>query len=182
MRSLAALLSSVGLFGAAAHASAQKYWLLLQNDNQTWCGYTDMTDFRSESAKTMPSEVAVVTFSSGRMTEVTVQSEPESADWVVVDTYRPSNGDVRLRRVMRLVGPNLQIVREATIHAGKAENWREVSVTTLDGGRQAQLKRPSDTIELAEVSVETDLSRAPFMGVVSKMRASSARQLCKIGG
>jgi hypothetical protein len=56
---------------------------------------------------------------SGKLTEVTDQVEPESGDWIVIDKYTPSNNEVHLRRANLLTQENLEVIQSAVIRAGK---------------------------------------------------------------
>ena len=140
-----------------------------------WCGYSDMAEFQSEASKLKPTESARVTYSSGRLAEVTYQIEPESADWVVVDKYTPSDNEVVLRRANLLAQENLEVIQDAIIRGGKAEPLRTTKVTTLQG---KEVEGPRK-IDFPDVPVRTSLSKIPFMLVVAEMRNRSLPKLCK---
>jgi hypothetical protein len=89
---------------ASAQASSKSYWFLSKDDGRTWCGYSDMTEFESEADNLKPNESARVTYSSGKLTELTYQVESESGDWIVIDTYTPLHNEMLLRRANLLTG------------------------------------------------------------------------------
>lgn len=158
-----------------APALSKSYWLLARNDDHTWCGYSNPAEFKSDAAKLRPGESARVTYSSGKLTEITYQVEPDSADWIVIDKYTESGNELRLRRANLLAQQNLEIIEETTISDGKGKPFSLVRVTTLDG-RKAQAP---PKLDLPSVPVRTTLSSMPFIEVLSEMRSRSMAKLCK---
>jgi hypothetical protein len=154
--------------------SEQSYWLLARDDGHTWCGYKNMSEFTSDVNKQMPTQSARVTYLAGQPTEFTYQVAPESGDWVVVDRYTLSKDGMILRRANLLAQKNLQIVQETTIHDGKIEPFRVITVTTLDGK-----KTDSSNTDLPAVSVRTRLSEIPFVAVTTEMQSRFIAKLCK---
>ena len=175
MRSVAAVLVfAVVSLSASAQAGSKSYWLLSRDDGHIWCGYSDMTDFKSEADKLKPTKSARVTYASGKLAELTYQVEPESGDWIVIDKYTPSANKVVLRRANLLTQENLQVIQSAVIRGGKAEPFRVVSVTTLDGK-----KTKASNIDFPDVPIRTSLARISFMAVVAEMRSRSISKACK---
>lgn len=175
MRLVAAVLVFAAVSSSAsAQASSKSYWLLSRDSGHTWCGYSDMTDFKSEADKLKPTESAIVTYSSGKLTELTYQVEPESGDWIVVDKYTPSDNKVFLRRANLLTQENLQVIQSAVIRDGNAEPLRVVSVTTLEGK-----KTKASNVDFPNVPVRTTLARISFMAVVAEMRSQSISKVCR---
>lgn len=162
-------------FGTPAQMSRQ-YWLLLKGDGRTWCGYTDNAEFMSDVKNLGPTETARATYTSGVVSEATYQVEPESGDWVVVDKYTPSSGGLVLRRANLLTQENLQIIEEATIHAGKAGSFRTLSTTTLDGKKP---QAPDPSIDLPTVPIRTSFADMPYVTVAAEMQKQSVSKLCK---
>lgn len=166
------------MIGLAASSDAQTvpevYSVLLENDGHTWCAYRDSTEFQAEAANLKPAESARITYSVDKLIELTYQVEAESGDWIVVDTYTPTNGGAVVRRANLFAQEHLQVIQEAVIRGDQAELFRVVSVNTLDG-EKAELP----TIDFPEVAVRTQLSAAPFVRVVTEMRSRSLRKLCK---
>jgi hypothetical protein len=160
--------------GASAQVTSVSYQLLLNSEGHTWCGYTDTAAFTSDIKKLDPTESARVTYSAGKLIEVTYQFAPESGDWVVVDKYTPSNDGLILRRANLLTQDNLQVIEETSIRRGKLEPFRVVSTTTLDGK-----KAEASPIDLPRVSVKTNFSEMPFWSVVAEMRRRAIPKLCK---
>ncbi len=161
----------------AAQTVSKSYWLLDRDSDHTWCGYTKQSEFKADVARLQPSETVRVTYSSGRLAEVTVQIEPESGDWVTVDQYTPSGNEILLRRANLLVQPQLEVIETTTIRGGKWNPFRIVHVETL-AGKKAQA--PSDLADyMPGVPVITDLSSPRFMRIVTEMRRRSVAKLCK---
>jgi hypothetical protein len=169
----------VGVLAAACSAAQppleKSYSGFLKNDGNIWCVYEDMAEFESEAAVVVPTTSARVSFVSGVLTELTYQTQPESADWVVVDKYVPSSGDVLLRRANLLASPQLIIMQEARVDDGTVSTFRITSVTTLDG---IERELPP-TVDFPVVPVIRDLMAIPFMRVVGEIRRDSVGTLCK---
>lgn len=176
MRLVVAVLAAAAMSSSvSAQTSARSYWLLSKDDGHVWCGYSDSQEFKSEADKLKPTESARVTYSSGKLTELTYQVEPESGDWIVVDKYTPSDNDLLLRRANLLAQQNLQVIQSVVIRGGKAGPLHVVSVSTLQGEKA---EAPSN-IDFPDVPVRTSLSSVPFMTVVAEMRSRSMPKLCK---
>jgi hypothetical protein len=157
---------------------SESYSVLLKEDSQAWCAYNKLAEFKSEVVKMKPLESAHITYSSGKLTELTYQIEAESGDWIVIDTYTSADDGMFLRRVNLLAQGNLRIVQEADIHRARVDSFRLTDVSTL-GGKEVKL--PPDT-DFPEVPVVTDLSTIPFVNIVTKMRKRSVEKLCeKVG-
>jgi hypothetical protein len=152
----------------------ESYSVLLKDDGQTWCAYKNPTEFQAEATNLKPTESARITYSANKLMELTYQVEAESGDWIVIDKYTPTDGGAVLRRANLLAQEGLQVIQEAVIRGDKADPFRVVSVSTLDG-KKAELP----TIDFPEVSIRTNLSAAPFVRVVTEMRSQSVGKLCK---
>jgi hypothetical protein len=176
MRRRALLILLVGFFhGAQAAAASHQYWLLSKEQGRTWCAYADMRQFQTDFDNAMPSEVATVTYSANKLATVTYQVQPQSADWLLIDTYSVSGDRVHLQRLMRLAQENLQVIQATDIRGGKAEPFRVVKVTTLYGDK-AELPA---AVNLPQLPIQTELSRMPFMPIIAQIRESSAARLCR---
>jgi hypothetical protein len=171
---LAIVSSAVG-----AQTVSKTYWLLEKDADGSWCGYTKQSEFKIDVAKLQPSETVRVTYSSGRLAEVTVQIEAESGDWVTVDQYTPSGNEILLRRANLLVQPSLEVIQATTIRGGKRQPFHIVQVQTLDGKKAQAPSNLGDYLPTPSVPVITDLSRTPFMRIVLEMRRRSVDKLCK---
>lgn len=178
MRLTAAVIAFAAVsLSASAQGSPKSYWLLLTpRAGHVWCGFSDTTAFEAEASKLMPTESARVTYSSGKLTEVTDQVEPESGDWIVIDKYTPSNNEVHLRRANLLTQENLEVIQSAVIRAGKVGPFRVVGVTTLEG-KKATIS--SMDFYFPDVPVRTSMARIPFMAIVTEMRSRSISKVCK---
>jgi len=159
---------------SAAQPASESFNLLLKGDGHTWCAYKDPADFKADAASLKPTDSARITYQAGTLAELTYQVEAESGDWIVIDKYTPSNGDILLRRANLMAQQNLQIIQETTVHDGKAGPFRVVSVTTLDG-KKAELSN----VDFPGVPVKTDLLSQPFVQVVADMRTRTLTKLCK---
>jgi hypothetical protein len=160
---------------AVAQSLANSYSALLKDDGHTWCAFKDSAEFSAEAAKLKPAESVRVTYSADRLMEVTLQTEAESGDWIVVDKYTPSKSDAILRRANLMAQENLQVIQETTIHGAKADPFHVVSVTTLDG-KKAEL---SSQLDFPDVPVRTNLLTMPSVKLVTEMRSMSLTRLCK---
>jgi len=139
-----------------------------------WCGYTDTTVFKSEANTLKPTESSRVTYSFGKLTELTYQVEPESGDWIVIDKYTPSANEVLLRRANLLTQENLQVIQSTVFRDGNVEPLHVVSVTTLDGQ-----KTKASNIDFPNVPVKTSLTGIPFMAIVAEMQRRPTAKVCK---
>lgn len=174
------LLLAFAVTSLVARASAQSdsptYWLLQQNDGNTWCGYRDSTAYMADAARLQPEATVKAVYASGRLVEVTDVVEAESGDWMVIDQYTPSDTGVRLLRRYRFTQADREIDKETVIRHGQAQPFRIVDVTTL-----ARKKAPLDTtyIDFPEVPVERNLSTTPYVVVIDQMRKSSLQRICR---
>jgi hypothetical protein len=175
MRLPAACLALALSCAVCAQAGAKSYWLLPTGEGQVWCGYSRVSDFTAEAARVKPDESARVRYAANRLVELTYQVEPQSADWVVIDSYELAAREPTLRRVNLLTQQNLKITEDAAIDAGTPGPFHIVSVTRLDG-RSAQA--PPD-LDLPSVPVRADLGKMPFMAIVAEMRKRPAARLCR---
>ena len=153
---------------------SESYSLLLKDDRQTWCAYSDEANFQAEVTNLKPIESARITYTADLLVELTYQVEAESGDWIVVDKYTPTDVGSVLRRANLLAQDNLQVIQEGVISGGIVGPFRVVSVSTLDG-QKAELTN----VDFPEVAVKTDLSATPFIQIVSEMRDRSLGKLCK---
>ena len=164
------------LMAMSCAASAQTYWLMAQDGGHTWCGYANAVEFTTDAERLKPVDSVKVTYSADKLAEFIYQLEPESGDWIVVDTYTPSGDAMILRRTNLLTRESLQIVQETSIRAGKAEPFRVVGTQAL-GGKASKAFSDGD---LPAVKVITTLSDQPFLAVAADMRKQSLPKLCKM--
>lgn len=157
-----------------AQSTSTSYWLLLQNDSRTWCGYSDSSAFRMVADTVRPTESARVTFSAGALTELTYQATPESGDWIVVDRYTPAKSGLKLRRAYLLTQENRKIIREATIDGRQLPHFHTMSVTTLDGR-----KTTISSVDYPDIPVRNQLSKFDFMPLAEQMKTGSQRSICQ---
>lgn len=150
------------------------YWLLAQEDGQSWCGYSSAAAFKSAVAGQKRSENAEVTYFAGDVVDLTHQVSAENGDWVVFEKYTYVGGKLTLRRTNLLVQQNLEVIQETTIRGSKAEPFRIVSAATLDGK-----KASGENVDYPAVPVQTNLKDFPFLKVSKKMDASSTPVLCE---
>lgn len=153
---------------------SESYSLLLKDDGQTWCAYSNKAEFQAEATNLKPTESARITYFAGKLTELTYQVEAESGDWIVVDKYTLMDIGTVLRRENLLAQENLQVIQEAVIRGDIVGSFRVVSVSTLDGK-----KTELSNVDFPEVAVKANLSATPFIRVVGEMRDRSLGKLCK---
>ena len=171
---IAAVVALGSVVCLAAQPTSESFNVLLKDDGHTWCAYKNQDEFKADAAALKPTESVRITYQASAITELTYQVDAESGDWIVIDKYTPSNGDLLLKRANLMVQPNLQIIQEATIHDGKASAFRVVSVTTLDG-KKAELSN----VDFPAIPQITDLVVQPFVRVVAEMRSRAVAKLCK---
>jgi hypothetical protein len=170
------------MIGLATCSNAQtvsvleSYSVLLKDDGQTWCAYRNAEEFQMDAANLKPTESARITYSAGKLSELTYQVEAESGDWIVVDKYTPVEGGATLRRANLLAQEKLQVIQETVIHGGKAEPFHVVNVSALDTGKKVDLP-PS--VDFPEIGISTNLEATPFVQVVREMRNRSLGKICK---
>lgn len=160
---------------ASAQGFARSYWLVADNPRHEWCGYTDPTGFQAEAAKLKSTQSAIVTYTLGKLTELTHQVGAEDGSWIVIDRYTPSGGTLLLQRTSMLSAQNLKVVQNASIRGDQAEPLRTVTVTTLQG----QPASAPANLALPAVAVMTDPYSAPYMLLVTQMRHESIPTLCR---
>ncbi|MGH8258911.1 MAG: hypothetical protein ACREUG_04400, partial [Steroidobacteraceae bacterium] len=141
----------------------------------TWCGYSSFAEFAAEARRVKPTESSRVTYSSDDLVKLTYQVAPESGDWVVIDRYTVSNGEVSLRRENLLTQRNLDVIEDTTVQGGKLRPFRVVRVSTLDGRTAEAPPR----LALPRVPVVSNPSEMVFMRVVAEMRSRPIASLCK---
>jgi hypothetical protein len=171
---IAAVVALGSVVCSTAQPTTESFNVLLKDDGHTWCAYKNQDEFRADAAALKPTESVRITYEASAITELTHQVDAESGDWIVIDKYTPSNGDLLLKRANLMVQPNLQIIQEATIHDGKAGAFRVVSVTTLDG-KKAELSN----VDFPTIPQITDLVVQPFVRVVTELRSRTVAKLCK---
>ena len=175
MRKLLGVVIALGTVAcSAAQPTSESFNVLLKDDGHTWCAYKSQDEFKADAAILKPTDSVRITYRANVLAEITYQVEAESGDWIVIDKYTPSNGDVLVRRASLMAQDNLQIIQEATIHGGKAGAFHVVNVTTLDG-KKAELSN----VDFPAVPVKTDLAGQPFVRVVDEMRSRAVAKLCK---
>ncbi len=174
MRLLVIILLAGETACADAQARPESYSLLLREDGHTWCAFINPAEFKSEATKLKPTESVRITYSSNKLIELTYQTEAESGDWIVIDKYTPSNGEILLRRANLMTQGNLQVIQEAVVHGGKVDPFRLVSVTTLDGKKA----EPSN-VDFPSVQVRSNLRTTPFVKTVAELRSRSMGKLCR---
>lgn len=174
---LVTVLAVLALMSSAVSAEpvSLSIWVLSKDNGQTWCAYKAMNDFTSEVNTLRPTESIRVNYSSGKISDFTYQVEAESGDWIVVDKYTPSPKGMILRRANLLAQQNIQIIEETTILGGKAQPFRIINATTLDGKAKAN---PSN-IDLPAVPVLANISRLPFLQVADEIQRRSVEKLCR---
>ena len=150
------------------------YWLLAQEDGQSWCGFSDPEAFRRAIAIQKRSENAEATYYAGDVVDLTHQVSADNGDWVVIEKYAYAGGKLTLRRTNLLVLQNLEVIQETTIRGSTAEPFRIVSAATLDGK-----KATGENAAYPEVPVRTSLKDFAFLNVSKKMDASSTSVLCE---
>lgn len=175
MRKLISVAIVVGFVACStAQPASESFAVLLRDDGHTWCAYKNLDEFNVEAAALKPTDSVRITYQANALAELTYQIEAESGDWIVIDKYTPSNGDLHLRRAILLAQEDLQIIQESVIHEGKVGAFRTVGVTTLNG-KKAKLSN----VDLPAVPAKPDLLLQPFVQVVTDMRSRALAKLCK---
>jgi len=177
------IIAAMVLAGASACAVAQpgteSFSALLKDDGHTWCAYKNPAEFKADATTIKPTDSVRVTYEAGTLSELTYQVEAESGDWIVIDKYIRSKGDLLLRRASLLAQENLQIIQEAVIREGHAVTFRTVNVTTLDGKKAELSNVELSNLELPTVPVITNLMTQPSVQTVAELRNLAIGKLCK---
>lgn len=176
MRRIALL---IGMSLATSIASAQNfsrsYWLVADDQRHEWCAYSDPSAFQEAAARLKATQSAIVTYTLGKLTELTQQAVADNGNWIIIDHYTPAHGDVLLQRTDMLSRQNLRVVQTTSIHGNQAAPLRTVEFTTLQG----QPAKPPATLTLPAAAVMLDLNSAPYMLLVTQMRHESIPTLCR---
>jgi hypothetical protein len=90
---------------SAAQPTSVSFNVLLKDDGHTWCAYKNQDEFKADAAALKPTESVRITYQATAITELTYQVDAESGDWIVIDTYTPSNGALHLKRANLMVQP-----------------------------------------------------------------------------
>jgi hypothetical protein len=169
-----ALLIAASLSCASEPNASKSYFLYVEDDGRTWCGFSNQTDFAAAVKDSTPTESAQVTYASDGLVEVMYQATPESGDWIVVDKYTQTKGQVLLRRATLLTQRGLWVIQKTTIVGGSVAPFRVLSISTLTGKPTT-----ASDLDLPEVVVREKLSSFPFMALVKDMRDQSASKVCR---
>lgn len=176
MRRIALLIGmSLATSIASAQNFARSYWLVADDQRHEWCGYSDPSAFQATAARLKATQSAIVTYTLGRLTELTQQRVSDDGNWIIIDRYTPSHGAVLLQRTNMLSRQNLRVVQTASIHGSQVAPLRTVDVTTMQG----QPASPPANLALPAVAVMLDLNSAPYMLLVTQMRHESIPTLCR---
>jgi hypothetical protein len=167
-------LGMVSCFGAQKNNEPETYFLLLRNEDFSWCGYANFDEFQYYVSSYKPLESAVVKFDENKIVEIIYQVDAESGDWVVIDKYIPSSDGAVLRRENLFSQENLRVVQEVVIHQGVVGQFHVIEVTKLDGNA---VELP--VVDFPEVAVTANFEELPFMHVINDMRNNSIVTLCK---
>lgn len=160
---------------ASAQGFARSYWLVADSEHHQWCGYTDPTAFQAAAVKFRATESAIVTYTLGKLNELTHQIGAADGAWIVIDRYTPAGGALQLQRTSMLAAQNLKVEQQASVHGAQVPPLRTVAVMTLQG----QPASAPANLALPSVAVMTNLDSAPYMLLVTQMRHESNPSLCR---
>lgn len=151
-----ALLSFGYLFGQVSSRVPSDYKLYAlhsSSDDEQWCAYRDLDNFKAEVQKHRASDVATLTFSGGAVTSLYINSVDETGDWGMDETYRvDGKGDpVALTRTIR--------VRDGQID----ESWL---IKNGKAVKQPSLRTAPKLEFVPKLPVITDLRVFPFWALV----------------
>ena len=173
---LAMMLAAELSAGVQRHKSSESYSMFLKSDNRTWCGFANVIAFRAATDKAKPTDSARVTYSSGKLTELTYQIEADSGDWIVIDKYTPDINKLSLRRAVLYFQDNVSVVEDAIIIPGIKPEFHIVEVTTLDG----KLTTVKPDLDYPDVEPKSSLSEFPFIELARLIRSRSAKMVCRM--
>jgi hypothetical protein len=174
------LMGLLALSGRAAGGAddAVTYWLFASYEGDHWCGYGDETRFKKDATEstTPVVETARVTYEGGRLAQLVYRITTESGDWILVDELTPDGDDVKVRRTTTFDEGPYTVVKETTIHGGKAGKLIVTSITGPDGmpaqaGADVDVNYPPHKV--------LTVKKMPFMPLVTEMRAQSIAYLCR---
>lgn len=174
MKLISGLLLAAFLSNAAAGASpSRSYWFLLNNDQKTWCGYSNEQKFQAQAARVKPLESARITLVSGAPREITYQVQPESGDWVIADKYSFSPGSIKLKRATIFAQTGTQVFQDSEIRSGKASPLKTVSVKNLNGAAAS-----AKDLDYPDLPMKKAAAEFPFLGLAKAMSKKSIPALC----
>lgn len=179
MRRIALLIGMGFATSMASIASAQgfsrSYWIVADAQRHEWCGYSDPSAYQVAATRLKATQSAIVTYTLGKLTELTQQQVGDNGSWIIIDRYTPSKGAVLLQRTNMLSRQNLRVVQTSSIRGGQAAPLRTVEVTTMQG----QPATPPANLALPEAAVMVDLNSAPYLLLVKQMRHEDIPTLCR---
>jgi hypothetical protein len=174
------LMGLLALSGPAPGSAddAVTYWLFASYEGDHWCGYTDEGRFRKDAAESTGPvvETVRVSYEGGRLARLLYRVTTESGDWVLVDELTPEGDDVKVRRTTTFDEGPYTVVKETTIHGGKAGKLVVTRITGPDGmpaqpGADVDVNYPPRKVLAVE--------KMPFMPLLTQMRTQSIAYLCR---
>lgn len=151
----------------------QSYSFLLDENAHTWCGYASEKKFQERAAQVQPEESARVVYKAGRLSEITYETQSESGDWIVIDTYHLSLQRITLRRVVTFAQGGIQVVQEGVVTKGRSTHLSLVSAKAPDGSTVKVTN-----IDLPTVAIQEDPSGFPFIKLVESIKKQSLSMSC----
>lgn len=164
-----------------AQSPSSTYWLLFDESERAWCGYSDESEFQALAANLKPLESARVVFTSGKPTEVTYQLNAESGDWLLLDRYSFGPQQATLKRTTAYTQSGIRVVQEGRIRKGGETRLSVASVTNLrdtTAGSTASLKDLGYPLDYLNLPVKESPSQFPFMAIADSMVKNSLSALC----
>ena len=169
----AALLALL-LLGSAPTPPTRTLYFARPYDPFRWCGYATKAAQAAALESSHGGEAVRATYVAGRISRLTYETDPESGDWVVVDTYRVSGGRLWLERAIGISAGGIQIVERGSAPIGRRIKLSLVSAKRSDGTRPS----PGGWYD-PQVAVARDLETLPFAALGRTMLRRGVPTLCK---
>ncbi|MFV3128563.1 hypothetical protein [Niveispirillum sp. KHB5.9] len=170
-----AIITILALAGpAVATGTGDTYSFLFREDRGEWCGFRDAAPFDDLAAELIPLESGRVSYlRSGKVSEIIVQTQPESGDWLVLDTYVPKVEGGTLARTITFAQDGVRIDQQGNLGRDGTFSMAWVKARKPDGS-----KVDTATIDIPEITIYGDLRQIPFMKLAQRMKDRSLATLC----
>ncbi len=165
-------LIAILLIGAAPAPAARTVFIASDKAGTGWCAYRSKPPLERSRAD----EVARVTYRAGKVTRLTRQINPESGDWVLVDSYALSGGRVRIERRIGMAQGGIQVVKRGQALAGRKITLSLISATRPDG-RKAE----PDSWYDPDSTVTSNVESLPFVAIGRRLLRRNLPVLCRPG-
>ena len=161
------------MLGAAPAPAARTLYFARPYDPFRWCGYTTKAAQNAALRDSHGGDAVDATYVAGRISRLTYQTDPESGDWLVRDTYRVSGGRLWLERSIGVVTGSIEAVERGSAPIGRPLKLALVRARRSDGSKLA----PGEWYH-PDVAIARDLEKLPFAALGRTMLRRGVSTLC----